>query len=314
MMRVLIAGATGVVGRKAVPLLASQGHEVVALSRRPAPPTDPDVRTVVVDALDTAALANAVRQAQPDVVVHLLTAIPREINPRTMTKDFAMTNRLRSETTRVLIESARETGCSRVIGQSVAFAYDLEGARPERASPATEDTPLFRSVAKQWRTSLEAVQALEKLTLGAEDGVVLRFGHLYGPGTAFTKDGSTVAQIRGKKFRIGGKGTSVFSFTHTEDAAGAIAAALNHPTATGVFNVVDDEPAPTGEWVPELASILGAPTPSSVPEFMVRIFGGGWGHTYMTRLRGADNSRAKKKLDWQPAHPSWREGFRAELA
>ncbi|MDQ2958833.1 MAG: NAD(P)-dependent oxidoreductase [Actinomycetota bacterium] len=310
-MRVLVAGATGVIGRQLVPLLTAADHEVIAMSRQPRPVSDPKVSTVAVDALDREAFANAVRAAKPDAVVHLLTAIPDVIHPRKLEQEFAVTNRLRSEATQTLIEAAQEAGCSRVITQGVAFAYDPAGAGREDTGPASEDAPFWRPAPKQWRGSLIALQKLEDLTSKA-NGLVLRFGHLYGPGTPFAKDGATVKQVQAHKFPIAGAGTATFSFTHTHDAATAVLAALSRP-ATGALNVVDDDPALLRDWLPALAELLGAKKPSKVPTPMVQLVGGSWAVAYLTRLRGADNARARDVLDWTPRYPSWRQGFAAEL-
>ena len=283
-MRVLVAGATGVLGRPLVAQLAALDHHVIALSRHPLSSAEANVEAVAVDALDAKALTAAVRAAKPDAVVHALSAIPRSISPRRMSAEFAVTNRLRTESTRTLIAAATSVDCSRIVTQSVAFAYDLEGAAPGEAPPADERAPLFRDVAKQWRTSFAAIEQLERLTAEV-GGLTLRLGHLYGPGTSFAADGDTVAQVRARKFPLVGGGTSVFSFLHVHDAATAIASALTGSVG-GVLNIVDDEPAPTREWVPALADLLGGKRPRTAPAFAVRLFGGAWAQTFMTRLRG----------------------------
>lgn len=307
-MRVLVAGATGVIGRQLVPLLAATGYEAIALSRTGRLPAElPGVRAVAADALDRAALTAAVRAARPDAVVHLLTAIPAEINPRRMARDMALTGRLRDEGTRNLLDAAREAGATRVITQGVAFSYDPDAGH----GPADEDQPLWNDPPRQMLASMAAMNALERLTAEA-DGLVLRFGHLYGPGTVYAADGSTVRQVRAGRLPVVGKGTATFSFTHTHDAATAVVAALARP-ATGVLNIVDDEPAQVGAWLPELATILGAPAPKKIPTALVRIVAGPVGVAFMTRLRGADNARARLTLDWRPRHTTWRNGFATEL-
>jgi nucleoside-diphosphate-sugar epimerase len=305
-MRVLVAGATGVVGRQLVPLLVASGHEVTALSRRPQPPQQ-GVQSVAADALDQAALHAAVSNAAPNAVVHLLTSIPAQINPRRMERDFALTNRLRTEGTSNLVEAALTAGAERIVTQSLAYAYDPAGC----AEPANEDAPLWDAPPRQWRTSLEALKTLERLT-GAAKGVVLRFGHLYGPGTTFAADGATVQAVRNHKMPIVGSGSATFSFTHTHDAATAIVSSLTRATS-GALNVVDDEPVTVRTWLPGLADILGAAKPARVPTALARLAAGGWGVAFMTQLRGADNARARLELNWRPRHSSWREGFVAEL-
>ncbi|MEU4347828.1 NAD(P)-dependent oxidoreductase [Streptomyces sp. NPDC023838] len=308
-MRVLVAGATGVIGRALVPLLTSVGHDVIGLSRstgRSAFLEGTGARTVVADALDAAALDRAVGEAAPDAVVHLLTAIPPRLNPRGMSKQFALTDRLRTEGTRNLIEAAHSAGARRVISQSVAFGYD-----PDGAGLANEDTPLWPTPPKPFRRSLDALRELERRTRDA-GGLVLRFGHLYGPGTAFDADGQFVRQIMDGKLPLVGGGSATFSFTHVHDAATAVVAALDKNT-TGTLNIVDNDPARMSEWVPEVARILGAPAPKRLPVFIARLAVGGWGTAYMTRLRGADNARARLSLDWRPRHTSWRTGLAVEL-
>ncbi|UWE07603.1 NAD-dependent epimerase/dehydratase family protein [Actinacidiphila bryophytorum] len=303
-MRVVVAGATGVVGRQVVPLLTAAGHEVVALSRKPGPQLAAGVRAVSVDALDQAALAASVRDAQPDAVVHLLTAIPARIDPRRMERDFALTNRLRTESARTLAAAAGDAG-ARFLAQGLAYAYDpAPGA-------ADEDAPFWNRPPKQWATTLEALRTLERITAEA-GGLVLRFGHLYGPGTAFGRGGSSLAQISARKMPVVGDGSGTFSFTHTRDAASAVVAALGHPQVSGALNIVDDEPALLRDWLPGVAALLGAPAPQKVPTAMARLAAGAWGAAFMTRLRGADNSRAKQALEWAPRYPTWREGFAAE--
>jgi nucleoside-diphosphate-sugar epimerase len=308
-MRVLVAGGTGVIGRQLVPLLRSAGHDVVVLSRpgRSANAAERLGAAVVTgDALDRAAVASAVRSAAPHAIVNMLTAIPPAINPRRLAKDFELTNRLRTEGTRNLLDAARDVGVRRVVAQGLAYAYD-----PSGSGPADEEAPLWQNPPKQFVPVLAALRDLERQTLSAQ-GAVLRFGHLYGPGTIYAPDGSFVQQVRGGKVPLVGGGTATFSFTHTRDAASAVVAALDSDY-TGVLNIVDDEPAPMHVWLPELADILGAKRPKGAPAALARMAVGGWGVAFMTQLRGADNSRAKRLLDWTPRYPSWRNGFTVEL-
>ncbi|WP_214322358.1 NAD-dependent epimerase/dehydratase family protein [Nonomuraea sediminis] len=278
-MRVLVAGATGVIGRQLVPLLEAVGHEVIPMSRK------------LADVLDREATLRAVRQAAPDAVVHLLTAIPKEIDPRRFAEQFELTNRLRTEGTRNLIDAAPG---ARLITQGLAYAYEPgEGL-------ADEDTPLWARPPKQFRPARRALAELEELTAGA-GGLVLRFGHLTGPGTVYAKDGSTSVAVRAGKMPIVGDGGSVFSFTTTHDAATSIVTALDR-NVTGVLNVVDDTPLTVREWLPAFAERLGAPAPKRVPEFLARLAVGSWGTAFMTRLRGADNARARLLLNWRPRY------------
>ena len=307
-MRVLVAGATGVLGRQLLPLLTAAGHEVTGLARSAAEQSGATM--VAVDALDRAAVSQAVRDAKPDAVINMLTAIPAAINPKRLAQDFALTNRLRTDGTRNLLDAAEKVGVQQVISQGLAYAYD-----PDSPGPATEDAPLWKQPPRPFVPVLAALRELERHTMHA-GGLVLRFGHLYGPGTIYAHDGSFVRQVRAGKMPLVGGGTAVFSFTHVQDAAGAVVAALardEHPENSRVLNVVDDHPAPMSEWLPYLATLLDAPEPKRVHAMLARLAVGPWGVAFMTRLRGADNVRAKRSLDWTPRYPSWRAGLAAEL-
>jgi nucleoside-diphosphate-sugar epimerase len=307
-MRVLVAGGTGVVGAQLVPLLTQDGHEVVVLARsraRAEAAVGLGAQFVEADALDARAVRAAVGSAEPEAIVNLLTAIPRNLNPKRFEREMAITNRLRSEGTRNLIEAGKAAGFSRLVSESIAYAY------APGPSAADEGAPLWQGGPKPFRPVVAAVQELERLTLEAS-GIVLRFGHLYGPGTAFALDGALVAQVRAGKLPIVGDGGSVFSFTHVGDAARAIVAVLS-ADGPATFNVVDDEPAPVRIWLPQLAELIGAPRPKKAPTLVARLFAGEWGVTYLTALRGASNRRARAQLGWQPSYPSWRDGFAIEL-
>jgi nucleoside-diphosphate-sugar epimerase len=309
-MKVLVAGATGAVGRQLMPLLASAGHEVTGFSRSAgrgnATVGDDsrvaDVRILRVDALDRAAVIDTVRQLTPDAVVNMLTAIPARMNTRRLAAELAATNRLRTEGTRNLMDAAAQAGVTRVVAEGLAYAYD-----PDGEGPANEDEPLWRRPPRDFVPALRALQELEGATRAA-GGLVLRLGHLYGPGTIYAADGSFTADVRAGKMPLVGAGRSVFSFTHVQDVATAVLAALDKDVS-GVLNVVDDDPAPIREWLPELARLLDARAPRRIPTVLARAVAGGWGVAFMTRLRGADNARARLALDWRPRYPSWREGF-----
>jgi len=294
-MKVLVAGATGVIGASLVPRLTAAGHEVIKVSRASG-----------TDVLDRAAVFQAVRAGEPDAVVHLATAIPAQVNPKTMARDFEPTNRLRTEGTRNLLDAAQEAGVRRIITQGLAYAYD-----PGHGL-ADEEAPLWTRPPAQFAPVLAALEELERRTRDAK-GLVLRFGHLYGPGSFFAPDGTYTRQVREGKFPIVGKGASVFSFTHADDAASAIVAALGSDAA-GAANIVDDTPVPIREWLPAFAAMLSAPPPRHLPAAVVRLVAGGWGAAFMTELRGASNARAKATLGWSPRFPSWIEGFAAEHA
>lgn len=308
-MRVLVAGATGVIGGRLVPLLTAAGHEVAGLSRsrdRTAAIEAAGARVVVADALDRAALERAVRDAAPDAVVNLLTAIPAALDPRRLARDFAVTDRLRTEGTRNLVDAARAAGAGRIVAEGLAYAYQPD------AGLADEDAPLWtRNTPRQFASALAALMELESVTTAA-GGLVLRFGHLYGPGSAYAADGSFTAQVRAGKVPIVGGGNAVFSFVHAADAASAIVVALDRDV-TGALNIVDDTPTPVRTWLPAVAAMLGARAPRRAPVALARLAVGGWGVAFMNELRGADNARARLRLDWRPRHASWADGLAAEL-
>jgi nucleoside-diphosphate-sugar epimerase len=299
-MKVLVAGASGAIGRQLVPALSAAGHEVVGMAR-----STSETATLAVDALDRDALIAAVRGVAPDAVVNMLTAIPARLNPRRMPAEFALTNRLRTEGTRHLLDAAAQSGVRQIIAQGLAFAYE-----PGIGS-ADEETPLWQRPPAPFTSTMAALRELESMTTRA-GGTVLRLGHLYGPGTTFAADGSFVDDVRGGKVPIAGAGASVFSFVHVADVATAVVAALSHDVY-GVLNIVDDDPVPIRDWLPEMAEVLGAPRPRRLPLALVRLAAGGWGAVYLGGLRGADNTRARQVLGWRPRHRSWRAGLAREL-
>jgi nucleoside-diphosphate-sugar epimerase len=302
-MRVLLAGATGVIGRQAVPVLAAAGHQVTGLARSPGRLTDAEV--MAADALDPAAVQRAVRSAAPDVIVHMLTAIPDPVDPRHLARDMAQTNRLRTQGTANLLAAAKGV---RVIAQGVAYAYDPAGPPVK-----DEDAPLWRDPPAQFAPVVAAEEEQERRVTWA-GGLVLRLGHLYGPGSSYAPDGGLARRLRGGRLPLIGDGASMFSFIHAHDAATAILAAVEHPAAHGVLNVVDDQPTLAHDWLPEMAAMLGGPAPRHVPAWLARLFVGGWGVAYMTGLAGASNARARQQLDWKPTYSGWRDGLTADLA
>lgn len=313
-MRVLIAGATGAIGRTLVPVLTSVGHDVVAHSRRPSTVFEGvpgKVESVQADALDPGAVERMVAEARPDAIVNLLTAIPHRIDPRRLARDFGLTNRLRREGTAHLFEAASRLPDVYVVSEGLAYAYEPTGVTSAVGGAADEETPLWAQPPKQFVPNIEALKVLEQLTVGA-GGAVLRVGHLYGPGTIYAADGTFTEQVRAGKAPLVGGGTSVFSFSHVHDVATAIVAALDR-RPVGPVNVVDDDPAPMATWLPYFAEVIGAKPPKNVPAFVARMAAGSFGVAFMTRLRGADNARARLRLDWRPRYTTWREGFE-ELA
>jgi nucleoside-diphosphate-sugar epimerase len=309
-MRIFVAGATGALGRPLVAQLVKNGHEVTGMTRSESKQDllrELGARPVVADALDPDAVARAVAEAEPEVIVHQLTAIGA-FNPRRMERDFAATNRLRTEGTDHLLAAGLAVGVKRFVAQSFApWPYARTGGMVK-----SEDDPLDTTPPAQVRTTLEAIKYLERAVTGADwtEGIALRYGGFYGSGTSVSLNplGEQVEMIRARKLPLAGKGTAVWSFIHIEDAAAATVEAIEHGKR-GVYNVVDDDPAPVSEWLPALAKALGAKPPRRVPLLLARIAGGEAAAIMMTELRGASNTKAKRELGWQPRYPSWREGF-----
>lgn len=305
-MRVLVAGATGAVGRPLVKALAGSGHDVFAGSRsqqRAEELRRLGAEPVVLDALDEDSVERAVTAARPDAIVNQLTAIPRALEPRKIQQQFEATNRLRRAGTANLMAAAARHGARRVVAQSVAFAY-----RPTGRGLWVETDDLWVEAGEIVR----AVADLERQTLNTEgvEGIVLRYGFFYGPGTSnAASDGAAAEEVRKRRFPIIGNGSGVWPFIHVDDAAAATVAALEHGVA-GVYNVVDDDPAPMREWLPEFAAVIGAKPPRRVPKWLARLAAGPLFVHYGTTLQGASNEKAKRGLGWQPSHPSWRQGFR----
>ena len=262
----------------------------------------------VADALDPDQVAQAVARARPEVIVHQLTAIPVGLDLRHFDRDFALTNRLRTEGTDYLLSAGQAVGVRRFVAQSNgAFVYARTGG-PVKG----EEDPLDPSPAREMRALMAAIRHLEQAVLGAgwTDGIVLRYGAFYGPGTSLAPGAEQFELIRRRKFPLVGDGGGVWSFIHIADAAEATVAAVAHGVR-GVYNVVDDDPAPVVDWLPALAQTLDARKPMRVPRFVGRLFAGEAGVVLMTGLRGASNAKAKRELGWRPAHPSWRQGFAA---
>lgn len=311
-MRVFLAGATGVIGRRLVPMLVAAGHEVTGMTRSAAKAAglrEAGVEPVIVDALDSEALKAAVLAAKPDAVIHQLTSIPPRIDPRKLERDFAVNDRLRSRGTRDLVAAAQAADVQRIVAQSIAFAY-LPGPP---GTLHTETEVLYLDAPKVFKRSAQALHDLECAVRGVQ-GTVLRYGYFYGPGSAIAADGSTVADVRRRRLPIVGSGGGVWSFIHIDDAARATVAALAQEGGEAhVYNVVDDDPAPVREWLPALANAVGAPRPLRVPAPIARIAAGSYGVSVMTKGQGASNALIKQELGWKPEHASWREGFRTAL-
>jgi nucleoside-diphosphate-sugar epimerase len=307
-MKVFVAGASGAVGRPLLPKLVAAGHEVTGTTRsesRTEAISAAGATPIVVDALDAAALREAVGAAAPEVVVHELTALPDRFQPRR--KDiYAATNRVRSEGTRNLLDAARAAGARRLVCQSIAFAC-APGERPEVLD---EQAPLNLDAPPPFGEGVRTIEQMERSVVGAEglEGLVLRYGWFYGPGTYYADDGSSAADVRKRRFPVIGDGTGLFSFIHVDDAAAATVAAVERG-APGVYNVVDDEPAAMRDWLPAYAAAIGAPPPRRVPVWLARLIAGKM-VAELNRQPGASNAKAKRELGWEPRWRSWREGFR----
>jgi nucleoside-diphosphate-sugar epimerase len=307
-MRVFVAGATGVMGRQLVPRLLAGGHQVIGMTRTEAKQAelwDLGAEPVVADALDPDQVAEAVAQARPEVIVHQLTAIGG-LDMRHFDRDFAMTNRLRTEGTDHLLAAGRAVGVERFVAQSyTSWPYARTGGAVK-----TEDDPLDPAPAREMRESLAAIRHLEAAVIGAEwtEGIVLRYGGFYGPGTSMAPGGEQFELVRKRRIPVVGDGGGIWSFVHVADAAEATVAAVERGRR-GIYNVVDDEPAPVAVWLPALAQAIGAPKPWRVPRWVGRLLAGEAGAVMMTETRGASNAKAKRELGWQPRHASWRAGF-----
>ena len=312
-MKIFVAGATGALGHRLVPLLVGGGHQVVAMTRsahKAAGLRAAGAEPVVADGLDRDAVLRALRQARPEVVVHQLTALAGMTNFRKLDEGFALTNRLRTEGTDHLLEASLASGARRFVAQSFAGWPFARVGGPVK----TEDDPLDPDPPAELRRTLDAIRHLESAVLGADgiEGLVLRYGGFYGPGTSAGEGGFMVEDLRRRRFPIVGAGTGVWSFVHIDDAAAATVVAVARG-APGIYQVVDDDPAPVSAWLPALAAAVGARPPRRLPAWVARLVAGEHGVVLMTEVRGASNAKARRELGWTPAYPSWRQGFRTGL-
>lgn len=307
-MRVFVAGGTGALGRRLVPQLVARGHEVTATTRSGSKSGELralGARPVVVDGLDGVAVGRAVAEAQPDAIVHQMTALAAAPDLRRFDRWFATTNELRTTGTRHLLAAARAGGVGRFVAQSYTGWNNSRTGGPVK----TEEDPLDPEPAKAQQQSMAAIRYVEQAVVEAPlTGIVLRYVNFYGPGASE----SMVELIRARKMPIIGRGTGVWSFVHLDDAAAATVAAVEGGEA-GVYNVVDDDPAPVAEWLPHLAAAVGAKPPVRLPVWLARAAAGEVVVRWMTQGRGASNEKAKRELGWQPAWASWRDGFRHGL-
>jgi nucleoside-diphosphate-sugar epimerase len=306
MMRVFVAGATGAIGKQLVPRLVAAGHEVHGMTRRESKQAmlrELGAVPVVADALAPDQVAEAVGRARPEVIVHQLTALAG-VGIRHPERGVALTNRVRIEGTDHLLSAGQAVGVRRFVAQSIGLYVRTGG--PVKS----EEDPLDPAPPRELREGAAGIRHLEQAVLGARwtEGIVLRYGAFYGPGTHMAPGGELSELVRRRRFPLVGDGGGVWSFIHVADAAEVTVAAVEHGRR-GVYNVVDDDPAPVAEWLPALAQTLGARKPVRVPRFIVRLLAGEAGVVMMTDVRGASNAKAKRELGWRPAHPSWRQGF-----
>ncbi len=300
-MRVFVAGASGAIGTRLVPQLIDRSHEVIGTSRSPANAErvrELGAEPVALDLLDAGAVRKAVFEAEPEAIVHQATALADLRFSRNFDRTFAQTNRLRTKGTDALLAVAREAGVRRFVAQSFAsYRYAREGGPVK-----TEDDPLDPNPLPTTRESQAAMRYLDQAVTDA-GGVALRYGGFYGA----ANDG-LVEPVRKRQFPIVGDGGGISSFIHLDDAAAATVLALERDAA-GIYNIVDDDPAPAREWLPVLADALGAKPPRHFPRWLARLFAGDAAVMIGTEARGASNAKAKRELGWTPRHPSWREGF-----
>jgi nucleoside-diphosphate-sugar epimerase len=309
-MRVVVSGASGAIGRFLVPQLVEAGHEVVGLTRH-RDKADAlgarGARGVVVDALDPEAVRRVVLDAAPEAVIDQLTSLPRDYDLRDPHL-YDANDEIRAKGTPALHDAAREAGARRFVMQSIAFLYAPEGdwVKDEDARPWL-DAPM------PFARGIRVLNDNEQRVVGDDtvEGVVLRYGFFYGPGTYYAPDGSIAEQVRRRRFPVVGKGEGMTSYVHLRDAAAATVAALER--GRGIYNIVDDDPAPAREWLPVYAKAIGARRPLRIPAWVARLAAGGLVATMASRLRGASNAKAKAELGWQPSIPTWREGFATAL-
>jgi 2-alkyl-3-oxoalkanoate reductase len=310
-VKVFVAGGTGAIGRRLLPQLVSAGHEVAATTRfdeKAGLLKSLGAQPVVLDALDSEAVVRAVCEFQPEVVMNQLTDLPQRYNPRKLGPYYERTSRLRVDATRHLLVGAGAAGAARFIYQSIAFMCQASGPLV-----LDEEAPLALQAPEPFGSTFRATAEGEQLATTAErlTGVVLRYGQLYGPGTYFDSSGDFARQARLRMVPVVGRGTGVFSFVHVDDAASAAISALER--GSGVYNIVDDAPAPAREWIPAFCADVGAPAPMRVPAWLATIVAGRFAVGTLLVARGASNAKAKRELGWSPTHRTWRAGFLADV-
>jgi nucleoside-diphosphate-sugar epimerase len=307
-MRVFVAGANGAVGRRLVPMLVANGHQVTGTGTNEKSAEAilaMGAQPVVVDGLDAVGIGQAVARAEPDAIIHEMTAISGTPDFRHFDRWFALTNRLRTEGTEHLLAAATASGVKRFVAQSfTGWSNSREGSWIK-----TEADPLDPHPVEDQAETLAAIKFLERAVLDAPlEGIVVRYGGLYGPGSSE----ALVEILRKRMFPVIGNGAGIVSSTHIDDAAGGTLAALERGRR-GTYNIVDDDPVPAREFIPAIAQALGAPKPLHIPAWLGRLFAGDVAVAMMTEARGSSNAKAKRELGWQPIWPSWRDGFRRGL-
>lgn len=308
-MKVFVAGGTGALGRYLMPLLVENGHDVLGLVRTNETAKAVEAigaKPVIADALDSKELTAAITRAAPDVIIHQLTALGGVRSFRKPDRDFALTNRFRTEVTDTMLAAARLAGARRFIAQSFCgWPFAREGGPAKAEQDRLDPQPPVN-----FSKTLAAIRYLEDAVQKAVDlqALALRYGFFYGPGTGIASDSSIIKLVRRRRMPIVGDGAGVWSFIHIEDAARATAAAISRGDP-GIYNIVDDEPATVSTWLPALAGAVGAGLPYRIPVWLGRLAMGNGGVSMMTRIRGGSNAKAKRELGWQPIYPSWRQGF-----
>ena len=313
-MKVFLAGATGAIGKRLVPMLVAAGHEVAGMIWTPEKASAllaAGAEPVVADALNGEAVRDAVIRVRPAVVIHELTALAKMHDLKHFDTEFEVTNRLRTEGTEHLLAAAQAAGAERFVAQSfTGWPNARSGDRLKDESDELDTNP-----PEAMSRSLDAIRRLEQMVAGAAQltGVVLRYGVLYGPGTSLGEGGEMTEMVRQRKLPIFGEGSGVWSFLHIDDAAQAALLAMERGSS-GLYNIVDDEPAEVSDWLPDLARALGAKPPRHLPAWLGRLAIGEAGLSMMNSVRGSVNTKAKRLLKWHPHYPNWREGFRRGLS
>jgi len=307
-MKILIVGATGIIGRQLLPMIREHGFEPVALSHSSTGRTWLDKHQyahVQCDVFDPISINRAFEEVKPDVVVNQLTSLPKSLNPRRLIAQLAATNSLRSVATPLLVQAAGKIGAGRVISQSIAFAY-----APRPGAAAVESDKLFNTAPSGFDRAVAAINIAEAATLNAPGlkGIVLRYGHFCGPQSAYAPGGATHETVKAGRMPLVGSGSGSFSFIHVRDAAMATVCALDSE-ASGVYNIVDDTPVQVAEWLPWYATRTGAGKPARVPAWLARLLAGRFAEHMMITQMGASNERARRELQWSPRFATWQAGL-----